>query len=180
MQEITVKPPKKAASPIFFGILSLIFAAASILLGILGLGGKIIELIVAFPAFFILGMFMMTFGIIIGIIIWIPVVNIIFTIILDLLFIFMAVCAVGAEALPFVLALASIVMGILAILKGISKDRYGALPMGMGGIVVSVVSSIIFIIPAIIASLVKIFINGAGIALFTKLLIEALMEAPLG
>jgi hypothetical protein len=52
--------------------------------------------------------------------------------------------------------------------------------MGMGGIVVSVVSSIIFIIPAIIASLVKIFINGAGIVAFTKLLIDVLMEAPLG
>ena len=181
MQDITIKPPKKAKSPIIFGILSIVFAAASVILGVLGLGGKVVELILAFPAFFIFGMLMMTYlGIILGIIIWIPVVNVISTVAIDILFIIMAVCAVGAEALPFVLALASIVMGILAILKGISKDRYGALPMAMGGIIVSVVAPLFFIIPAIVSALVKIFINGAGIVVFTESLIGVLSGAPLG
>ena len=171
----TSEPPKKA-----FSTLSKIFAISALIFGILGLIAKALEVILAFPAFIVLGLLMMTYlGIILGILIWIPVVNVIAVIIIDIFFILMNVCAISAELLPFMLAILSIIMACEYKAQCTAGHSDSARSVDRN-ITLSVVTMAISVIPAILWIIIKTVLNAGGITVFTQMLFQVLSGAALG
>ncbi len=182
MKDATKKTVKKPKSPLTFAILATVFAVLAGLCSGVGLLIKLLELVSIIPGFFIFGMSMMVYGFLIAIPLYIPVVNIIFVILVVLLFLFMACCAVGWELIPFVLCFMSLIFAVIAIVKaflGYSKNAKAGVTvtsiiLSVISVVVSVVIPTVLMIPAIIWILAKLGINLGGVIVFIRLLIMVL------
>lgn len=185
MTDITKKAVKKPKSSLLFAILAIIFAVLAAAVGGVGLILKLLELAALFPGFIMFGLGMMVYGFLIAIPLYIPVVNVIFVIIVSLLFIVMACCAVGWELLPFALCLVSVIFAVIAIVKAFivfsKKSKSGVTVTSIILSAISVALSFaiptVLIIPAIIWSLAKVGVNIAGIVVFVRILIMVLTGA---
>ena len=146
--EIHTESKKRGESSLTCGILSIVFSIITVATEAFGLVEKIIEFFFG-PIFGIIALLILESPISVKLIPFLG--TYLGSFVFPIIHFFITLVGAVAEFIPFIFAVAAIVLGVIAIIIGLSKKNRSSLTMGLISLAASVISSAVCLIPTLLA-----------------------------